>query len=92
MRRRERPCADGWDDVDELELATLSWVHGFNHERLHAHCNDAPPAGFEAASYAAHLPVSWGRRAGLVPGTELGRLRMGTSLTVVMWDATSPTW
>jgi len=42
-----------WDDVDELELATLSWVHWFNHDRLHSHCGDVPPAEFEAAHYAA---------------------------------------
>jgi IS30 family transposase len=42
-----------WDDVDELELATLSWVHWFNEERLHGHCGDIPPAEFEAAHYAA---------------------------------------
>ncbi len=47
------PDANGWDGVDELELATLSWVHWFNHERLHSHCNDVPPAEFEAAFYAA---------------------------------------
>ena len=42
-----------WDDVDELELATLSWVHWFNHERLHRYCGHVPPAEFEAAFYAA---------------------------------------
>ena len=42
-----------WDDVDELELATLSWVHWFNHQRLHGHCRHVPPAEFEAAFYAA---------------------------------------
>jgi putative transposase len=42
-----------WDDVDELELATLSWVHWFNEQRLHSHCGDTPPAEFEAAFYAA---------------------------------------
>jgi putative transposase len=42
-----------WDDVDELELATLSWVHWFNEHRLHGHCRDVPPAEFEAAFYAA---------------------------------------
>ena len=42
-----------WDDVDEPELATLSWVHWFNEERLHGHCGDVPPAEFEAAHYAA---------------------------------------
>lgn len=42
-----------WNDVDELELATLSWVHWFNEQRLHSHCGDIPPAEFEAAFYAA---------------------------------------
>lgn len=42
-----------WEDVDELELATLSWVHWFNEDRLHGHCDDVPPAEFEAAFYAA---------------------------------------
>jgi putative transposase len=46
------PDATGWDDVDELELATLSWVHWFNHDRLHSHCDDVPPAEFEDAFYA----------------------------------------
>ena len=47
------PDATGWDDVDELELATLAWVHWFNEDRLHAHCDDVPPAEFETAFYAA---------------------------------------
>ncbi len=42
-----------WEGVDELELATLSWVHWFNEHRLHSHCGDTPPAEFEAAHYAA---------------------------------------
>jgi len=45
-----------WDDVDELELATLSWVDWFNNDRLHSHCGDAPPVEFEAAFYAAQHP------------------------------------
>ena len=47
------PDTHGWDDVDELELATLSWVHWFNEDRLHGHCKDVPPAEYEAAFYAA---------------------------------------
>ena len=47
------PDSSGWDDVEHLELATLSWVHWFNHERLHGHCGDLPPAEYEAAFYAA---------------------------------------
>lgn len=46
------PDTTGWDGVDELELATLSWVHWFNQDRLHGHCHDVPPAEFEAAFYA----------------------------------------
>jgi putative transposase len=45
-----------WDDVDELELATLSWVHWFNEHRLHGHCDDVSPDEFEAAFYAAQQP------------------------------------
>ena len=41
-----------WDDVDELELVTLAWVHWFNEDRLHSHCDHVPPAEFEAAFYA----------------------------------------
>jgi putative transposase len=47
------PDTKGWDDVDQLELATLSWVHWFNEHRLHSHCHHVPPAEFEAAFYAA---------------------------------------
>jgi putative transposase len=54
------PDAAGWDDVDELELATLSWVHWFNQERLHSHCGDLPPAEFEAAHYAAQQATPTG--------------------------------
>jgi putative transposase len=49
-----------WDDVDELELATLSWVHWFNADRLHGHCDDVPPAEFEAAFYAAQQTAPTG--------------------------------
>ena len=52
-RVRLRARRHGWDDVDELELATLSWVHWFNDDRLHGHCDDVPPAEFEEAFYAA---------------------------------------
>lgn len=54
------PEAAGWDGVDELELATLSWVHWFNHDRLHSHCADVPPAEFESAFYAAQQTAPTG--------------------------------
>ncbi len=42
-----------WKTVDDVELATLAWVHWHNTQRLHGYCGDVPPAEFEAA-YAAH--------------------------------------
>ncbi len=42
-----------WNDVDEIELATLNWVYWFNEHRLHSHCGNVPPNEYEAAFYAA---------------------------------------
>jgi putative transposase len=41
-----------WRTVEEVELATLGWVHWHNHQRLHSNLNDLPPAEFEARFYA----------------------------------------
>ena len=46
------PDAGRWDDVDQLELETLAWVHWYNHDRLHSHCRDIPPFEYEEAHYA----------------------------------------
>jgi putative transposase len=40
-----------WRTVDDVELATLAWVHWFNTARLHSALDDVPPAEFEAAYY-----------------------------------------
>jgi putative transposase len=37
-----------WRGVDELELATLNWVHWFNEVRLHSSLGYVPPIEFEA--------------------------------------------
>jgi len=37
--------------VDELELATLSWVHWFNEHRLHSSIGYLPPVEYEQAYY-----------------------------------------
>lgn len=42
-----------WKTVEDVELATLSWVHWHNTSRLHGYLADRPPAEFEAAFYAA---------------------------------------
>ena len=42
-----------WKTIEELELATLGWVHWHNNERLHGFIGDVPPAEFEETFYAA---------------------------------------
>jgi putative transposase len=46
------PAQGPWKTVEDVELATLGWVHWHNNERLHGYLNDVPPVEFEAA-YAA---------------------------------------
>ena len=42
-----------WKTVDDVELATLSWVYWHNTARLHGYLDDVPPAEFEVAFYDA---------------------------------------
>ena len=46
-----------WKNVDDVELATLEWVHWFNTERLHGNLGDIPPVEFEA-NWAATLSAA----------------------------------
>ena len=47
------PARSGpWKAVDDLELATLGWVHWHNTQRLHSYLDDVPPAEFEESFYA----------------------------------------
>jgi len=41
-----------WRTIEDVELATLSWVDWWNRRRLHGACDDVPPAEFEALYYA----------------------------------------
>ena len=47
------PGRGPWKTIEDVELATLSWVHWHNTERLHGYLGDVPPSEFEAALYAA---------------------------------------
>ncbi len=42
--------------VDELELATLSWVHWWNEQRLHGALGHIPPVEYERAYYRQNTP------------------------------------
>ncbi|WP_307481242.1 IS3 family transposase [Microbacterium trichothecenolyticum] len=47
------PARSGpWKTVEDLELATLGWVHWHNTQRLHGYLGDIPPIEFEQAFYA----------------------------------------
>jgi putative transposase len=47
------PDQGPWRTVEDVELATLGWVHWHNTTRLHGSLGDVPPVEFEAAFYAA---------------------------------------
>lgn len=59
--RREGP----WRGVDELELATLGWVHWYNSYRLHSSIGHVPPIEHEQAYYRQHAAAAAGDGAGL---------------------------
>ena len=50
------PGQGPWKTVEDVELATLGWVHWHNTGRLHGYLGDVPPTEFEAAFYAAQQP------------------------------------
>jgi putative transposase len=37
------PDQGPWRTIDDVELATLGWVHWYNTERLHGYLDDVPP-------------------------------------------------
>jgi putative transposase len=54
------PDQGPWRTIEDVELATLSWVHWFNTQRLHGYLSDVPPAEYEDAYHAERsstLPV-----------------------------------
>jgi putative transposase len=50
--RRDGPIRS----VEDLELATASWVHWFNSHRLHSMIGNIPPIEYEQ-HYYAHQPA-----------------------------------
>jgi putative transposase len=54
--KAERVCGPEhpgpWKTVEQLELATLGWVHCHNQERLHGFIGGVPPAEYEETFHA----------------------------------------
>jgi putative transposase len=46
------PDQGPWKTIEDVELATLSWVHWYNTQRLHSYLDDVPPAEYEATYHA----------------------------------------
>ena len=47
-----------WRGVTVVEIATLEWVHWFNHQRLLEPTGDMPPAGVEQMYYQQQSQVA----------------------------------
>jgi putative transposase len=45
-----------WKTIEEVELATLGWVHWHNTQRLHGYLGDLPPAEFEQLHSTRRAP------------------------------------
>ncbi|NLT53493.1 MAG: transposase [Actinomycetales bacterium] len=43
-----------WQGVDDVELATLTWVDWHNTRRLHSACYDLTPTEYEQVYYGQH--------------------------------------
>ena len=59
-----------WKTIEEVELATLGWVHWHNTQRLHGYLGDLPPAEFEAlhaTRQTHHAPAAVRRDDAQVP-------------------------
>ena len=53
------PARSGpWRTVEDLELATLGWVHWHNTQRLDGYLGDVPPVEFEETFYAGHTTAA----------------------------------
>ena len=46
------PDQGPWKTIEDVELATLAWVHWFNTQRLHGYLDDIPPAEYEDIYHA----------------------------------------
>jgi putative transposase len=49
-----------WRGLDDLELATLTWIDWYNHERLFSTIGYVPPAEFEQIHYGKQVPAGAG--------------------------------
>ncbi len=46
------PDQGPWHTIEDVELATLGWVHWYNTQRIHSYTGDIPPAEYEDIYHA----------------------------------------
>ena len=46
------PDQSPWRSIQDVELATLGWIHWYNTQRIHSYLNDVPPTEFEDTYHA----------------------------------------
>ncbi len=46
------PQQGPWHTIEDVELATLGWVHWYNTQRIHGYTGDIPPAEYEDIYHA----------------------------------------
>ena len=75
------PGQGPWRTVEDVELATLPWVHWYNTARLHEYLDYVPPVEFEQRWHETHplsdserLPNDDGDRKGPASLTAIGQL------------------
>ena len=49
----------GWEGVNDVALATLDWVHWYNHERLHSTNGYLSPINAENNYYRSLIPSGY---------------------------------
>src|SRR5207249_9866623 len=53
------PGRGPWKTIEEVELATLGWVHWHNTERLHSYLDDVPPDRKSTRLNSSHVSISY---------------------------------
>ena len=66
------PRQGPWRTIDDVELATLGWVHWWNTARIHGYLDDLSPDQFEAAYAAANTDQTTTEKQDIQPAQNPG--------------------
>jgi transposase InsO family protein len=72
------PGQGPWKTVEDVELATLAWMHGYNTTRLHEYIGYVPPAESER-KWSENLPLDSTQR----PAIDVGGMKGADELELI---------